>query len=157
MTIHFLSQLKLTQTLRVTLYKLHFCFISSQIFKKKVWVFSVFNFHVLSVLFFVSVLLPLCFEKKIMFVWEFAFILVSVLWLRVIVFDYITVVYMKSVLCALFHECVASFISCFWYFAHYLSFESLWCSLPTWFWVIIVYHHVRLPIPLITSVLLMIS
>ena len=30
MTIHFLSQLKLTQTLRVTLYKLHFCFISSQ-------------------------------------------------------------------------------------------------------------------------------
>ena len=30
MTIHFLSQLKLTQTLRITLYKLHFCFISSQ-------------------------------------------------------------------------------------------------------------------------------
>ena len=30
MTIHFLSQLKLTQTLRVTLYKLHFCIISTQ-------------------------------------------------------------------------------------------------------------------------------
>ena len=28
MTIHFLSQLKLTQTLRVTLYKLHFCTFS---------------------------------------------------------------------------------------------------------------------------------
>ena len=40
MSIHFLSQLKLTQTLCVTLYKLHCCFISSQIFKKKVWVFS---------------------------------------------------------------------------------------------------------------------
>ena len=40
MSIHFLSQLKLTQTLRVTLYKLYCCFISSQIFKKKVWVFS---------------------------------------------------------------------------------------------------------------------
>ena len=30
MTIHFLSQLKLTQTLCVTLYKLHFCIISTQ-------------------------------------------------------------------------------------------------------------------------------
>ena len=30
MTIHFLSQLKLTQTLHVTLYKLHFCIISTQ-------------------------------------------------------------------------------------------------------------------------------
>ena len=44
------------------------------------------------------------------------FILVSVLWLRVSIFDFITVIYMKSVLCALFHECVVSFISCFWYF-----------------------------------------
>ena len=37
----FLSQLNLTQTLRVTLLKLHFCIIPSPIFKKKVWVFSV--------------------------------------------------------------------------------------------------------------------
>ena len=38
MTIHFLSQLKLTQTLHVTLYKLHFYTFSPPNFKKKVWV-----------------------------------------------------------------------------------------------------------------------
>ena len=38
----------------------------------------------------------------------------------------------------------------------YMSFESLGCSLPTWFWVITVHHHIWLPIPLNTSVLLMI-
>ena len=37
----FLSQLNLTQTLRVTLLKLHFCIIPSPIFKKNVWVFSI--------------------------------------------------------------------------------------------------------------------
>ena len=37
----FLSQLNLTQTLRVTHLNLHFCIIPSPIFKKKVWVFSV--------------------------------------------------------------------------------------------------------------------
>ena len=37
----FLSQLNLTQTLRVTLLKLHFGIISSPIFKKNVWVFFV--------------------------------------------------------------------------------------------------------------------
>ena len=36
----FLSQLNLTQTLCVTLLKLHFCIIPSPIFKKNVWVFS---------------------------------------------------------------------------------------------------------------------
>ena len=127
--------ISLSQTLSVSLQKafIFASFLLKSSRKRYGFSLSYFNFHVLSVLFFVSVLLPLCFEKKIIFVWEFAFILVIVLWLRVIVFDYITVVYMKSVLCALFHECVASFISCFWYFAHYLSFESLWCSLPTWF------------------------
>ena len=57
-----LSQLKLTQTLL----KLHFCIISSQIFKKKVWVFSVslhFPCFECAFLDFVSVLLPLWFEK----------------------------------------------------------------------------------------------
>ena len=37
----FLSQLNLTQTLHVTLLKLHFCIIPSPIFKKNVWVFFV--------------------------------------------------------------------------------------------------------------------
>ena len=58
----FLFQLKLTQTL----FKLHFCIISSPIFKKKVWVFSVsLHFPCLECAFLdsVSVLLPLCFEK----------------------------------------------------------------------------------------------
>ena len=40
MTIHFLSQLKLTQTLRVTLYKLHFCIISTQKSSRKRYGFS---------------------------------------------------------------------------------------------------------------------
>ena len=35
MSIHFLSRLKLTQTLRVTLFKLHFCIISSQDLQEK--------------------------------------------------------------------------------------------------------------------------
>ena len=43
----FLSQLNLTQTLHVTLLKLHFCIIPSPIFKKKVWVFSIsLNFFI---------------------------------------------------------------------------------------------------------------
>ena len=51
----FLSQLKLTQTLRFTLVKLHFCIISSPIFKKNVWVFSVSLdfFHVLRLIFLI--------------------------------------------------------------------------------------------------------
>ena len=109
----FLSQPKLTQTLL----KLHFCIISSPIFKKKVWVFFVslhfpcFEFAFLDS---VSVLLPLCFEKYHAHS-RVCFILVSVHCLRVSVFDFITGVYMKSVVCALFHDSVVSFISCLWY------------------------------------------
>ena len=40
MTVHFLSQLSPSQTLRVTHFKLHCCFISSQNHQEKVWVFS---------------------------------------------------------------------------------------------------------------------
>ena len=109
----FLSQLKLTQTLL----KLHFCITSSPIFKKKVWVFSVslhfpcFEFAFLDS---ISVLLPLCFEKYHAHS-RVCFILVSVYCLRVSVFDFITGVYMNSVVCALFHDSVVSFISCLWY------------------------------------------
>ena len=109
-----LSQLKLTQTLL----KLHLCIISSPFFKRKVWVFSVslhFSCFECAFLDSVSVLLPLCFEKYHARS-RVCFILVSVHWLRVSVFDFITGVYMKSVVCALFHDCVVSFISCLWYF-----------------------------------------
>ena len=94
----FLSQLKLTQTLL----KLYFYIISSQIFKKKVWVFSVsLHFPCLECAFLdsVSVLLPLCFEKYHACS-RVCFILVSVHWLRVSVFDFINGVYMKFVVCA---------------------------------------------------------
>ena len=103
-----------------------------------------------------SVLLPLCFEKYHVCT-RVCFILVSVLWLKVSVFDYLllfiwslcSVLYFMNVLLHSYHV--------FGIFSHYLSFEYLWCSLPTWFWVITVHHHIRLPIPIITSVLLMIS
>ena len=39
MTVHLLSQLSPSQTLRVTHFELHCCFLSTKIFKKKVWVF----------------------------------------------------------------------------------------------------------------------
>ena len=84
----FLSQLKLTQTLL----KLHFCTIFSPIFKKKVWVFSIsLHFPCFEYAFLdsVSVLLPLCFEKYHARS-RVCFILVSVHWLRVSVFDFIT-------------------------------------------------------------------
>ena len=51
MTIHFLSQLKLIQTLYITLYKLHFCTCSPPNLQEKVWVLissphiSCFEFH----------------------------------------------------------------------------------------------------------------
>ena len=109
----FLSQLKLTQTLL----KLHFCTIFSPIFKKKVWVFSIsLHFPCFEYAFLdsVSVLLPLCFEKYHARS-RVCFILVSVHWLRISVFDFITGVYMKFVVCALFHDSVISFISCLWY------------------------------------------
>ena len=83
----FLSQLKLTQTLL----KLHFCTIFSPIFKKKVWVFSIsLHFPCFECAFLdsVSVLLPLCFEKYHACS-RVCFILVSVHWLRVSVFDFI--------------------------------------------------------------------
>ena len=119
----FLSQLKVTQTLL----KLHFCIISSPIFKKKVWVLSV-SLHLpcfeCAFLDALSVLLPLCFEKYHTRS-RVCFILVSVLWLKVSVFYFITGVYMKSVVCALFHDSVVSFISVCGILSHYLSFESL--------------------------------
>ena len=114
MSSPFLFQLKLTQTLL----KLHFCIISSLNFKKKIWVFSVslyFSCFECAFLDSVSVLLPLCFEKYHARS-RVCFILVSVLWLRVSVFVFITGVYMKFMVCALFHDCVVSFISCLWYF-----------------------------------------
>ena len=98
----FLFQLKLTQTLL----ELHFCIIFSPIFKKKVWVFSVslhfpcFEFAFLDSM---SVLLPLYFEKYHARS-RVCFILVSVHWLRVSVFDFITGVYMKSGVCTLFRD-----------------------------------------------------
>ena len=61
-----------------------------------------------------SVLLPLCFEKYHVRS-RVCFILVSVHWLRVSVFDFIIGVYMKFVVYALFHDSVVSFISCLWY------------------------------------------
>ena len=102
MTIHFLSQLKLTQTLL----KLHFCIISSQIFKKRYgFSLSHFIFHVLSLLF--------------LFLWVYwchydfvkchshsrvCFILVIVHCLSVSVFYFITDACMLSRVCALFHD-----------------------------------------------------
>ena len=113
LTCPFLSQLKLTQMLL----KLHFCIISSPIFKKKVWVLSV-SLHLpcfeCAFLDALSVLLPLCFEKYHARS-RVCFILVSVHWLRVSVFDFITSVYIQSMVYALFHDSVVSFISCLWY------------------------------------------
>ena len=109
----FLSQLKLIQTLL----KLHFYTISSPIFKKNVWVFFIsLHFPCFECAFhdFVSVLLPLCFEKYYARS-RVCFILVSVHWLRVSIFDFIIGVYMKSMVCALFHDSIVSFISCLWY------------------------------------------
>ena len=118
MTVHYLPHFSLSNTPCLTSKSIHFCIISSLIFKKKVWVFSVslhFSWFKCAFLDSVSVLLPLCFEKYHVHT-RVCFILVSVLCLRVSVFDFITVIYMKYMLCALFHECVVSFISCFWYF-----------------------------------------
>ena len=118
MTVHYIPHFSLSNTLCRTSKSIHFCIISSPILKKKVWVFSVslhFSCFEYAFLDSVSVLLPLCFEKYHARS-RVCFILVSVLWLRVSVFDFITGVYMKSVLCALFHDCVVSFISCLWYF-----------------------------------------
>ena len=86
---------------------------------------------------FVSVLLPLCFEKYHVHT-RVCFILVSVLWLKVSVF------YCKLVILLLFIWSLCSMLLVLWMccfihimllgiLSHYLSFESLWCSLPTWF------------------------
>ena len=98
----FLSQLKLFQTL----FKLHFCIISSQSFKKRYgFSLSHFIFHVLSLLF--------------LFLWVYwchydfvkchtrsrvCFILMIVHCLRVSVFDFITDICMLSGVCTLFHD-----------------------------------------------------
>ena len=82
---------------------LHHFFLNIQ---EKVWVFSVsLHFPCFESAFLdsVSVLLPLCIEKYHARS-TVCFILVSVYWLRVSVFDFITGVYMKSGVCALFHD-----------------------------------------------------
>ena len=143
----------------------NFIFASSllKIFKKKVWVFSAslhFSCFECAFLDSVSVLLPLCFEKYHVHM-RVCFILVSVLWLRVSVFYCKLIILLLfiwslcSVLC--FMNVLLHSYHVFGILSHYLSFESLWCLLPTWFWVITVHYHIRLPIPLNTSVLLMIS
>ena len=113
---HFFLKLKLTQTL----IKLHFCIISSQIFKKR-YGFSLFHFifHVLSLL--------------LLFLWVYwchydfvkchthsrvCFILVIVHYLRVSVFDFITDVCMLSGVCALFHDSGYSIHIMFMVFYH---------------------------------------
>ena len=119
---------------------------------------SHFIFHVLSVLFLI--LWVCCCHyalKNIMFIrghalswwvffdWELVFLTILLLF----IWSLCSVLYFMNVL---LHSWNA-----FGILSHYLSFEYLWCSLPTWFWVIIVHHYIRLPIPIITSVLLMIS
>ena len=147
----------------LTLKSNHFCIISSPIFKKKVRVFFAslhFSCFECAFLNSVGVLLPLWFEKYNVHTRVY-FILVSVLWLRISVF------YCKLIILLLFIWNLCS-VLCFMnvllhsyhvlgILSHYLSFESLWCSLPTWFWVTTVHHHIRLPIPLNSSVLFMIS
>ena len=119
---------------------------------------SHFIFHVLSVLFLI---LWVCCShyalKNIMFVrgfalswwvffdWELVFLTILLLF----IWSLCSVLSFMNVLLHSYHVLGIS--------SHYFSFESLWCSLPTWFWVITVHHHIRLPIPLNTSVLLMIS
>ena len=163
MTVHFLPHFSLSNTLCLTSKSIHFCIISSPIFNKKVWVFFVslhFSCFECAFLDSVSVLLPLCFEKYHVHM-RVCFILVSVLWLRVSVFYCKLIILLLfiwslcSVLC--FMNVLLHSYHVFGILSHYLSFESLWCLLPTWFWVITVHHHIRLPIPLNTSVLLMIS
>ena len=88
-TVHCLPHFSLSNTSCLTSKSIHFCIISSPIFKKKVWVFSVslhFSCFECAFLDSVSVLLPLCFEKYHVRI-RVCFILVSVLWLRVSVFD----------------------------------------------------------------------
>ena len=74
--------------------------------RKKVWIFFVsLHFPCFESTFLdsMSVLLPLCFEKYHARS-RVCLILVSVHWLRVSVFDFITGVYVKSGVCALFHD-----------------------------------------------------
>ena len=138
-TVHCLPHFSLSNTPCLTSKSIHFCIISSPIFKKKVWVFSVslhFSCFECAFLDSVSVLLPLCFEKYHVHT-RVCFILVSVLWLKVSVFYCKLIILLLfiwilcSVLCfmnVLFHE-----YHVFGILSHYLSFESLWCSVPTWF------------------------
>ena len=111
-TVHCLPHFSLSNTSCLTSKSIHFCIISSPIFRKKVWVLSVslhFSCFECAFLDSVSVLMPLCFEKYHVRM-RVCFILVIVLWLRVSVFDFITVVYIKFVLYAL---CSVSWICCF--------------------------------------------
>ena len=158
MTVHCLLHFSLSNTPCLTSKSIHFCIISSPIFKKKVWVFSVslhFSCFECAFLDFVSVLLPLL--KNIMFIWEFALSwwvffdweLVFLTLLLLFIWSLCSVLCFMNVLFHSYHV--------FGILSHYLSFESLWCSMPTWFWVITVHHHIRLPIPLFMLVLLMIS
>ena len=109
----FLSQLKLTQTLL----ELHFCIISSQIFKKR-YEFSLshFTFHILSLLFLfyecIGVIMILsnviliqgfALSWWLFIVWELVFLTLSLMF----------VCCLGSVHC--FMIVVISFISCLWY------------------------------------------
>ena len=107
MTIH----LSLSNAPCLTSKSIHFCIISSPIFKKKVWVFFVsLHFSCLECAFLdsVSVLLPLCFEKYHVRT-RVCFILVSVLWLRVSVFYYKLII----LLLFIWTLCSISWMCCF--------------------------------------------
>ena len=111
MTVHCLPDFSLSNTPCLTSKSIHFCIISSPIFKKKVWVFFVslhFSCFECAFLDSVSVLLPLCFEKYYVRM-RVCFILVSVLWLRVSVF------YCELIILLLFvwSLCSVSWMCCF--------------------------------------------
>ena len=81
-TVHLLSQLSPSQTLRLPIFKLHGCFISSQNHQEKVWVlFSSSHFPCLMNVFPV-IWIDAVFETFFLFVWW--------IWLVVFVVDFIS-------------------------------------------------------------------
>ena len=159
-TVHYLPHFSFSQTLRVSLKKafIFATFLLQSSIKRYGFSLSHFIFHVLRVLFLIlwvccchyalkSIMLiqGFAFSWWVFFDWELVFLTLILLFIWSLC----------SVLCfmnVLFHS-----YHVFGILSHYLSFESLWCSVLTWFWVITVHHHIWLPIPLIMSVLLMIS
>ena len=158
-TVHCLPHFSLSNTPCLTSKTIHFCIISSPILKKRYgFSLSHFIFHVLSVLFLIlwvccchyalkNIMLDQGFALSwwVFFDWELVFLTLLLLF----IWSLCSVLCFMNVLFHSYHVCGI--------LSHYLSFESLWCSMPTWFWVITVHHHIRLPIPLIMSVLFMIS